>query len=81
MVLVVIRTITEACRTTIAYALIIWKPAFASDTGVTEMVTWSVLTTCDAFDLLNRNGGIVSTTPWMSIAPMLPFHHADYAPC
>ena len=80
MVLVVVWTITEACRTSIADTLIIRKPALASDTGVTEMVTWSVLTTGNAFHFVDRNGRVMSTTIRMTAMPMLPLHHAEYAP-
>ena len=80
MVLVVIRTITEACRASVADTLIVRKSAFASDTGVTEMVTWPILTTGNAIHFVNWNGRIVSSTIWMIAMPMLPLHHADYTP-
>ena len=80
MVLVVIRTIAEAGRASVADTLIVRKSAFASDPGVTEMVTWSVLTTGNASHFFYRNGRVMCTTIRMIVMPMLPLHHADNAP-
>ena len=80
VVLMVVRTITEACRASVTDTLIIRNYAFASDTGVTGVVTWSVLTTGNAFHISDRNGRVVSTTIRMIATPIFPLHHADYAP-
>ena len=80
MVLVVIRTITEACRASVADTLVVRKSSFASDTGVTEVVTWPMLTTGNAVHFVNGNGRIVSSTIWKTAVPMLPLHQADYTP-
>ena len=76
----VVWTITEACRASVTDTLIIRKSAFASDTGVTGVVTWSILTTGNALHIIDRNGRIMSSTTRMIVAPILPLHHADYAP-
>ena len=76
----IIRTITEACRASVADTSIVRISAFASDTGVPEMVTWPILATGNAVHLVNGNGRIVSSTIWKTAMPIFPLHHTDYTP-
>ena len=80
VIFVVVGTIMGTCRASVADTFVIWKSAFSSDTGATKVVTWSVLATRNALHLINGNCRIVSFPTWVLVSPVLPLHHADYAP-
>ena len=59
VIFVVVGSITETCKASVADTFVIGEPASASDTGATKVVTWSVLTTGNALHSIGGNGRVV----------------------
>ena len=47
-----IRSVTHAGRATILHKLVVWKAASSTHTGVFDMIPFSVLSACNALDLV-----------------------------
>ena len=62
------RKVTLASRTPKFNTLVVWKFAFTMNAGVSDMVTWTVVTAGTTFDLVVRYGRIyevIIATPWL----------------